>query len=807
MNVIDEVRERILADKTNRIWDGYVNMLKILESVFVLPESWVLEFLQNAEDAKATRILIRVEPNVIEVLNDGEPFTREDIDALCDVKSRKIPAKGFKGYLGIGFKSIYRVTNHVEVHSGEHHFKFDSAYWKPDEPWEILPLNVPPCGISEGFRTRFIVSAEGGPSPEAVKAIADFLLESRFPKEALLTLHNVREIQVVVGANSVTFSRVPSKRTESITDNRLVTEETTAIEVKNKYGTMSQQSYRVYRTTVSPPPKVKEHKETQRARRADVTSREVGMIFPIDSQGRIQHYPGTLAGVYSFMPLQMEQTGLPFSIFGDFIPQPGRDLINYGAEWNVWMCREVRDFLEFIVRDKIVRSDGGQFIAYQLLSAIQNYTSYGPGQGFWEANLRDPLLEFLKATPLYPDASGKLGSYSDIRVVPDQIMEILGEGAVDEFLAKKRLRRAPSAFRERNLPEKVQLPSILRNIELLGDSLKHSPEKVARLYETESLSDYMITGRDGRDDRAGDRPLTDTRFVLGADEEWHLPSEVFVSRDDIPPLPPLLQSITDIGGRVMLHPEISKWDGAVSFLQRCGVDKLDRATIANRIKGVVEGATASGKLPPNWSHENIVETTRWLIDQGENVFVSQLVAQDGSVQDANRLFVIGGLLDWLPVWKQGYLPGYEPVHDEYLKEPSSDRAKMWLREKGVHGFDRRQDDPLIRRAAEKIATLKLSSPPDGHLIQSVAEMHGKGYDLECVGHCKKVFEVKGMVEPDDISIEASEFKVATIKQEDYIVYAVYNLPRPDFKCLPIPNPEQIWRATKEATIPLGKWLP
>jgi hypothetical protein len=83
-----------------------------------------------------------------------------------------------------------------------------------------------------------------------------------------------------------------------------------------------------------------------------------------------------------------------------------------------------------------------------------------------------------------------------------------------------------------------------------------------------------------------------------------------------------------------------------------------------------------------------------------------------------------------------------------------------------------------------------------------------GYDLQCQGHCKKVFEVKGMADPHDIILKDSACTAAQQKKGDYVLICVYNLPtQPDkFGYKEIPNPVNIWEAVEQARVPKDKWI-
>ncbi|XP_047129806.1 uncharacterized protein LOC100210255 isoform X1 [Hydra vulgaris] len=101
---------------------------------------FVLELIQNADDNQYPETFFEknekpavafiVEHDKITILNNEKGFSERDIKALCDVgKSTKgIHCKGYIGQKGIGFKSVFRVTNSPEIHSNGYHIKFDASH-------------------------------------------------------------------------------------------------------------------------------------------------------------------------------------------------------------------------------------------------------------------------------------------------------------------------------------------------------------------------------------------------------------------------------------------------------------------------------------------------------------------------------------------------------------------------------------------------------------------------------------------------------------------------------------------------------
>src|SRR5258708_7012972 len=145
---IGDIRTEILAAQTTRLWRDSINMLNtVSESVFSRAAHFILELLQNAEDACARsghdgRVTFRVSPEDVRVTHNGAPFSPADASAICGVRSTKRPEQETLGFLGIGFKSVFKITDRPQVHSGGFHFRFDrSAHNDPaSTPWQILPI-------------------------------------------------------------------------------------------------------------------------------------------------------------------------------------------------------------------------------------------------------------------------------------------------------------------------------------------------------------------------------------------------------------------------------------------------------------------------------------------------------------------------------------------------------------------------------------------------------------------------------------------------------------------------------------------
>ncbi|KAJ9555573.1 hypothetical protein OSB04_010187 [Centaurea solstitialis] len=84
---------------------------------------FLLELVQNADDNAYPRnveptLTFILQENSIVVLNNEHGFSVENIRALCDVgnSTKKASGAGYIGKKGIGFKSVFRVSNFIFIH-------------------------------------------------------------------------------------------------------------------------------------------------------------------------------------------------------------------------------------------------------------------------------------------------------------------------------------------------------------------------------------------------------------------------------------------------------------------------------------------------------------------------------------------------------------------------------------------------------------------------------------------------------------------------------------------------------------------
>ena len=141
-------RQKEIAEK-QRQREGR-GLQRLSKELYSKDTHFVLELIQNADDNSYHKLLLLataetvpalkfvVGSSSVSVLNNELGFSEKNVRAICDVgKSTKgVHRSGYIGQKGIGFKSVFRVTDMPEIHSGGYHIRFDA---QSDAIGYILP--------------------------------------------------------------------------------------------------------------------------------------------------------------------------------------------------------------------------------------------------------------------------------------------------------------------------------------------------------------------------------------------------------------------------------------------------------------------------------------------------------------------------------------------------------------------------------------------------------------------------------------------------------------------------------------------
>lgn len=184
--------------------DGWTN-LRVLD--FTFEERWIYlpELIQNAVDAGARRVSIDHGDDWLTLQHDGpEPLTEDSVIGLSGL-FQSTKDVGTVGFMGIGFKSVFRRFQRVRISGFGWHFGFDVEVTtgeefgdrQPDLLGTVLPFwddaIAPP---DQGFTTRFELRRPQEGMVSLASDIAHALPASDRTVLALLAHRGLQELRV-----------------------------------------------------------------------------------------------------------------------------------------------------------------------------------------------------------------------------------------------------------------------------------------------------------------------------------------------------------------------------------------------------------------------------------------------------------------------------------------------------------------------------------------------------------------------------------------------------------------------------------
>ena len=186
INQLSEMRKNGLQALIENGW--FEGFKRLLTDLYPDNAHFIYELLQNAEDARASKVHFVLNADKLEFEHNGDKlFEIEDVESITNIgSSTKTDHPTNIGEFGIGFKAVFAYTNTPEIESGEFHFR-------------IRNMVVPDTeGLSPGAlgvqRTRFVFPFDNPKKPpeNAVAEIKKNLQELN--ENTLLFLDNIHQI-------------------------------------------------------------------------------------------------------------------------------------------------------------------------------------------------------------------------------------------------------------------------------------------------------------------------------------------------------------------------------------------------------------------------------------------------------------------------------------------------------------------------------------------------------------------------------------------------------------------------------------
>ena len=377
------------------------------------PAHFLFELMQNAEDEGATQAELVISEDAIVFEHDRGHFTREDIDGITGIgNTTKLDEANKIGCFGIGFKSVYVVTDRPEVHTSIDGVPFAFAIRDL-----VVPTRMPFLG-RDGW-TRFVLPLRDKSSDVAGRLRA--ALRDGGPR-SMLFLDRLKSLCWTDGMARERYS--VDDRTGSV---RVLRRE-------GDHGTAVTERYLVL---------------TRAVQLEGGGEHAVKVALRQNAEGDIvRTETGTKLAVFFETE---EQTGLYFHVHGPFRLTDNRANIKRGDAWNEHLVDEIGRLL---VQSLPGIRDSG-LLKRSFLEVLPNGTD---GLAAPWSQLPLPLVAAFKAEALAPAQFGGHLPASKLMRGPADLRELLGDGGLQRLSGKPDVRWSVTGLR--NSREELFLGSL-----------------------------------------------------------------------------------------------------------------------------------------------------------------------------------------------------------------------------------------------------------------------------------------------------------------------------------------------------------
>jgi len=426
---IEDIKNRYLNSDKEFVLPSLNRSIDRIEKSFPRYGSFLMEFIQNTDDVGSNSMLIEIENKLLNILNDGRVFYKDDVNSICKIGMSSKTPKDYIGYLGVGFKSVFLISESPEIYSGDYRFKFDKNAWPEPEkiPWQIMPLWIEKnVFLPSPYKTLFKIPVI---DESIIKKLQQEITSEYISNRMILFLRNLKNIEIKDKLQNFTrlIKKFPYKQTENY--------EIYLIQESYNEKLQSQEYWLVFRSVCDVPYEVKEDKTTKDWERDQVDKREVVVAFRLDEkENLIIEEKGTAhIGVFSFLPLKEVPSGLGFLIQADFLTTPGRSELARECLWNEWLAKEIYKLIIEKCIPVFIKNEKWRLNFVRIL-----YSSWG-GHELFEKNIKAPLRSYLEREACLIAVDNSVIKAEEAIIVDSDIKELISEYDLQKLYPNKKL--------------------------------------------------------------------------------------------------------------------------------------------------------------------------------------------------------------------------------------------------------------------------------------------------------------------------------------------------------------------------------
>lgn len=366
--------------------------------VYTDPGHFLVELLQNAEDSGAVTFRLDFSHDRIVLWHDGTPFDTRDVVGVTSI-GQTTKRKQQIGFFGVGFKSVYEVTDRPQIYSDL--YRFEIADVSIPKALSARPDSVPADGTVLVLPLRDPSDAERSPAALFAKARdldAIVLFTLRRIDVIELSLRNADGTTTVHAVHELPPDERGISRIRQQPEGWL-------------RGYAVHDAEHVY------------HGGGRAPGRADRTRVMVGLR--VDEHGVPRALEDDTPTIYSYLPTE-EHSGLRFFVQGHFDVPVDRERVTQDSRWNEWILSKVAPGLAALAQSLTadLSAEQQQAVALGLLKVLPLAAELGsPIFRRIVLGLRSAFAEI----PIVPGEDGALHPPAQT-VVADEALAALFEG-------------------------------------------------------------------------------------------------------------------------------------------------------------------------------------------------------------------------------------------------------------------------------------------------------------------------------------------------------------------------------------------